>query len=157
MSIARMGKSRSSPKQLARSTPGSTDHKDDPTDRLGVTLSGLLNVLDGFHAPEYVLFIMTSNQIVALDPALLPPGRIDYRLYMGKASDQQKVGLYRRFFPKGSQREARDFVEAHSQAETMAEFQGLLLSLEEQQTRLTRVELELGRTGQAGTPIAPSL
>src|SRR5215470_2183574 len=47
----------------------------------GVTLSGLLNVLDGFQAPNGVLFVMTTNHIEELDKALLRPGRIDYKLY----------------------------------------------------------------------------
>jgi chaperone BCS1 len=74
---------------------------------------------------------MTSNQIEALDPALLRPGRIDYRLYLGPATDQQKEELYRRFFPEASMAEAQLFVESHPQAQTMAEIQGLLLGLEE--------------------------
>ena len=88
-----------------------------------------MNVLDGFHAPSGVLFVMTTNHVEKLDPALLRPGRIDYKLYLGKASDQQKMELYRRFFPDAAEQEAREFVEA-SQAGTMAEFQGLLLALE---------------------------
>jgi chaperone BCS1 len=95
----------------------------------GVTLSGLLNVLDGFAAPTGVLFVMTTNHGENLDPALLRPGRIDYRLYLGKASDRQKVELYLRFFPQSSEAEAWEFVEARRFAETMAEFQGLLLAL----------------------------
>jgi chaperone BCS1 len=47
-------------------------------------------VLDGFKAPENVLFIMTTNKIETLDPALLRPGRIDYRMYLGKAAEDQK-------------------------------------------------------------------
>jgi chaperone BCS1 len=97
----------------------------------GVTLSGLLNVLDGFFAPTGVLFMMTTNRIEALDPALLRPGRIDYRLYLGRASDLQKMELYRRFFPDASESDAREIVEACS-AETMAEFQGLLLGMAEE-------------------------
>jgi len=103
--------------------------KENVTPQNGVTLSGLLNVLDGFHAPSGVLFVMTTNHVEKLDPALLRPGRIDYKLYLGKASDQQKMELYRRFFPDAAEQEAREFVEA-SQAGTMAEFQGLLLALE---------------------------
>jgi mitochondrial chaperone BCS1 len=110
--------------------PGS--EKADPADRLGVTLSGLLNVVDGFHAPENVLFVMTTNKIEALDPALLRPGRIDYKLFLGNAAHGQKVELYRRFFPQASEYEAVEFVESHF-AETMAEFQGLLLGLEHEQ------------------------
>jgi chaperone BCS1 len=105
----------------------------------GVTLSGLLNVLDGFHAPSGVLFMMTTNHVDKLDPALLRPGRIDYKLYLGKASDQQKVELYRRFFPEASEQEAREFVQASRSAETMAEFQGLLLAFEQEEDGLDRV------------------
>src|SRR5215469_8231428 len=101
----------------------------------GVTLSGLLNVLDGFFAPTGVLFMMTTNHVEALDPALLRPGRIDYKLYLGKASDSQKLDLYLRFFPDASEAEARRFVEAcGGAAQTMAEFQGLLLSREQDAT-----------------------
>jgi chaperone BCS1 len=92
----------------------------------GVTLSGLLNVLDGFFAPTGVLFMMTTNHV---DPALLRPGRIDYKLYLGKASEAQKVDLYLRFFPDASEMEAREFVRTCGTSETMAEFQGLLLAL----------------------------
>jgi mitochondrial chaperone BCS1 len=95
-----------------------------------VTLSGLLNVLDGFHAPENVVLVMTTNDVDALDPALLRPGRIDYRLYLGQASESQKAELFRRFFPGASEMEAREFARKH-RAETMAEFQGILLALEE--------------------------
>lgn len=110
------------------------NEKADPADRFGVTLSGLLNVVDGFHAPENVLFVMTTNKIEALDPALLRPGRIDYKLFLGKAAHVQKIELYRRFFPGASQEEASEFVESHF-AETMAELQGLLLGLEQKQPR----------------------
>src|ERR1700730_13142997 len=97
--------------------------------RLGVTLSGLLNVLDGFCAPENMLFVMTTNKIDVLDRALLRPGRIDYKLFFGDVLQEQKIELYRRFFPQASESQARWFVETHESAETMAEFQGLLLDL----------------------------
>ena len=103
----------------------------EPSMNLGVTLSGLLNVLDGFHAPEAVLFVMTTNKIETLDNALLRPGRIDCRLYLGKADKAQKIELYQRFFPNASASEANAFVELNRQAETMAEFQGLLLGLQQ--------------------------
>ena len=110
----------------------------------GVTLSGLLNVLDGFHAPSGVLFVMTTNHVEKLDPALLRPGRIDYKLFLGKASDQQKIELYRRFFPDALEREARDFVEGSRPADTMAEFQGLLLALERGEDRVYQVTASHG-------------
>src|SRR6185312_16249600 len=89
-------------------------------------LSGLLNILDGFYAPENVLFFMTTNRMDSLDHALLRPGRIDYRLFLGKATDEQKMELYRRFFPQA--------LTSDAQFETMAEFQGLLLQINAQET-----------------------
>jgi chaperone BCS1 len=111
-------------------------------DRNGVTLSGLLNALDGFSAPDNVLFIMTSNQIEALDPALLRPGRIDYRLYLGPATEEQRVQLYRRFFPAAAMVEAELFVDGHPEVKTMAEFQGLLLALESRCNNADQVSFE---------------
>ena len=97
-------------------------------------------MLDGFNAPENVLFVMTSNIVETLDPALLRPGRIDFKLYMGQASEGQKIELYRRFFPLASEVEAELFVETHRSAETMAEFQGLLLRLEQDEALPELVE-----------------
>jgi len=114
------------------------DRKQNTTDRGGLTLSGLLNVLDGFYAPTGVLFVMTSNHVEELDPALLRPGRIDYKIHLGKAGDRQKMDLYLRFFPEASEAEAEAFVDLHRAAETMADFQGLLLSME-----VDRVTFEL--------------
>lgn len=108
-----------------------TSTQDATKDRGAVTLSGLLNVLDGFNAPSNVIFVMTTNAVEALDPELLRPGRIDYKLYLGEAANSQKCELYRRFFPEATEEEAREFVEAHA-VETMAEFQGLLLGLEQE-------------------------
>lgn len=104
-----------------------------------MTLSGLLNVLDGFHAPENVVFVMTTNRVEMLEPALLRPGRIDHKIFMGDATDSQRVELYRRFFPEATEGEAREFAQAHC-TETMAEFQGLLLALEQDWTSLEEVE-----------------
>lgn len=121
---------------------GSSDAKPNTASQNGVTLSGLLNVLDGFCAPTGVLFVMTTNHVEKLDDALLRPGRIDYRLYFGKASDLQKAELYRRFFPRSSEAEAKGFLEVSGSAETMAEFQGLLLDLVQDEVRIDLAETE---------------
>jgi len=117
------------------------NQKTDSTERFSVTLSGLLNVLDGFHAPENVVFVMTTNKVEVLDPALLRPGRIDYKLFMGEAAESQKIELYRRFFPDAMEIEGREFAEAHFAA-TMAEFQGLLLALEQGEERFDQIETQ---------------
>jgi chaperone BCS1 len=113
-----------------RKKDDSKEKKDGDTmrDLLGVTLSGLLNVLDGFNAPSGVIYVMTTNHIDNLDPALLRPGRVDYRLYLGKATEHQKVELFKRFFPEVADADALSAVQERPSSETMAEFQGHLLS-----------------------------
>ncbi|RGP73854.1 bcs1 precursor [Fusarium sporotrichioides] len=51
-----------------------------------ITLSGLLNVLDGVSAQEGRVLVMTSNHTENIDPALLRPGRVDYTIEFGLAS-----------------------------------------------------------------------
>lgn len=128
--------------------------QENPVSSNGITLSGLLNVLDGFYAPTGVLFVMTTNDLGKLDKALLRPGRIDYKLYMGRASCRQKAELYRRFFPESSEAEAWEFAEASRSTETMAEFQGLLLAMgEEEEEKKEKEEdrLSLPAETPAGT------
>lgn len=45
-----------------------------------VSLSTLLNVLDGLASPEGRVLIMTTNHIERLDPALIRPGRVDTKV-----------------------------------------------------------------------------
>lgn len=97
-------------------------------DKLGknVTLSGLLNVLDGVQTPQGVLFFMTTNNINSLDAAILRAGRCDVKIYFGEATPSQKIELYRRFFPKDDSQAARRFVQSNITS-TMSEFQEVLL------------------------------
>ena len=44
----------------------------------GLSLSGLLNVLDGLNSPDGVIYIITTNYPDSLDKALIRPGRIDH-------------------------------------------------------------------------------
>jgi chaperone BCS1 len=93
----------------------------------GLTLSGLLNVLDGMQTPSGVQFFMTTNHIEKLDSALLRPGRTDVRVFLGAATDWQKSQLYMRFFPEADGLEAINFVMSKPQAVSMAEFQEELM------------------------------
>ncbi|MBA0860530.1 hypothetical protein Goshw_018500, partial [Gossypium schwendimanii] len=57
-------------------------------DRTKVTLSGLLNFIDGLwlSCGNERIIIITTNHKVKLDPALLRPGRMDVHIYMGYCS-----------------------------------------------------------------------
>lgn len=98
----------------------------------GVTLSGLLNVLDGLLAPAGVMYFMTTNHIEKLDPALIRPGRIDVIKHIGMADESQKTSLYKSFFP--NEQIAPEYIE---KSMTMAELQQILL---EKRNQLAEVE-----------------
>lgn len=58
---------------------------DDEQDAAKVTLSGLLNVIDGAAAKEGRLLLISSNEPDSLDSALVRAGRVDRKIYMGNA------------------------------------------------------------------------
>ncbi|KAG7369955.1 AAA+ family ATPase [Nitzschia inconspicua] len=63
-----------------------------------VTLSGLLNAIDGVGAQEGRLLFMSTNHRERLDEALIRPGRVDFQAYMGKASKDGASDLFDQFF-----------------------------------------------------------
>jgi len=64
----------------------------------GVTLSGLLNELDGISNASGRLLVMTTNHVEKLDPALIRPGRIDFRIELKKCSTEMIRGMYTLIF-----------------------------------------------------------
>ncbi|KAJ7037712.1 P-loop containing nucleoside triphosphate hydrolase protein [Mycena alexandri] len=64
----------------------------------GVTLSGLLNMIDGIGSEEGKLFFATTNYVDRLDAALMRPGRIDRRIRYTLATGAQAKGLFERLF-----------------------------------------------------------
>ncbi|KAF1976644.1 P-loop containing nucleoside triphosphate hydrolase protein [Bimuria novae-zelandiae CBS 107.79] len=65
---------------------GSTDKK--------VSLSTLLNVLDGLASSQGRLLIMTTNHIERLDPALIRPGRVDMKVELYLADEDMINQLF---------------------------------------------------------------
>ncbi|KAF8200279.1 P-loop containing nucleoside triphosphate hydrolase protein [Pholiota molesta] len=65
-----------------------------------ITLSGLLNVLDGVGSEEGKIFFATTNYIDRLDSALLRPGRIDRKVQYQLATQAQAAALFLRFYPE---------------------------------------------------------
>ncbi|GJN32471.1 hypothetical protein PR202_gb20985 [Eleusine coracana subsp. coracana] len=61
------------------------DYSDDGPPPKGITLSGLLNFIDGLWSTcgEERIIVFTTNYKDRLDPALLRPGRMDMHIYMG--------------------------------------------------------------------------
>ena len=73
--------------------------KEPPSDGTSkISLSGLLNALDGVGAQEGRLLFATTNQYEALDAALRRPGRMDVHVEFKLASQHQAAGLFKRFY-----------------------------------------------------------
>ncbi|CAO3634673.1 unnamed protein product [Cunninghamella echinulata] len=62
-----------------------------------VTMSGLLNAMDGVVAQEGSIVFMTCNDPSDIEPALLRPGRIDMKLELSYADKTQIKAMYIRF------------------------------------------------------------
>jgi hypothetical protein len=61
--------------------------------RKGVTLSGVLNALDGVVTPHGLIKVLTTNDRTQLDPALIRPGRADYEIEMTYLVPEQMTRL----------------------------------------------------------------
>ncbi|KAJ8082543.1 hypothetical protein PM082_008398 [Marasmius tenuissimus] len=63
-----------------------------------LSLSGLLNALDGVGAQEGRILFATTNKYSSLDPALCRPGRMDLHIEFKLASKYQAKELFARFY-----------------------------------------------------------
>jgi len=110
-----------------------------------VTLSGLLNTLDGVVSTEARIVFMTTNYLersfisfaiciiflhFRLDPALIRPGRVDCKEIIDYASHHQISEMFQRFYPKQSPSEAKLFADEAVRKNdkiNMAQIQGLFM------------------------------
>jgi chaperone BCS1 len=67
-----------------------------------VTLSGLLNAIDGNASQEGRLLIMTSNAPDTLDAALTRPGRIDKKVYFGNMDASAGKSIFKRLIGRSA-------------------------------------------------------
>lgn len=88
-----------------------------------VTLSGLLNCLDGVQSAEGCLVFMTTNCRDRLDSALTRPGRVDVEIEFTVATDDQILRLRDRIDPTCDSA----LLLSECRGRTMAEVQGVLL------------------------------
>ena len=118
-----------------------------------VTFSGLLNALDGVAASEHRLVFMTTNHIELLDPALIRPGRVDVRQFVGLASAHQIGRLFSIFYPLEPEHVVRTFVSAlkpnhYSMAQIQAHF---VLFKDDAKGALDNINLLDGASGASST------
>lgn len=93
-----------------------------------LTLSGVLNALDGPLATEGRVLVMTTNHPEVLDPALVRPGRVDVQHVIGNANEAQAARLFDRFFPDAQHDHRTAFIAwAGDGTRSMAQLQAHLL------------------------------
>ena len=77
------------PSKYSKYIPGSSDK---------LNLAGLLNVLDGIVDSPSRIVIMTTNCPEKLDPALIRPGRIDKKMYLGYMEAPYVIEMVKHYF-----------------------------------------------------------
>jgi len=65
----------------------------------GLTLSGILNALDGVVSLDGKIVFLTTNVYEAIDPALLRKGRVDYTYELGPLTDAEVREYVKVMFP----------------------------------------------------------
>ncbi|KAF5386353.1 hypothetical protein D9757_006641 [Collybiopsis confluens] len=96
-SVSRDSSSTGAPKEATASTTAAATPE--VSDGSTLSLSGLLNSLDGVAAAEGRLLFATTNHIERLDPALSRPGRMDVWVNFTHATKWQAEGIFKCFFP----------------------------------------------------------
>lgn len=64
----------------------------------GAPLHEILNAMDGMQTPDGLKFIVTTNHIDRLDPAIIRPGRIDVVIEIGPLSHESARRMFRAFY-----------------------------------------------------------
>ncbi|KUJ06703.1 uncharacterized protein LY89DRAFT_678561 [Mollisia scopiformis] len=64
----------------------------------GISLSGLLNIIDGVASHEGRVLVMTTNHPEKLDDALIRPGRVDHQVAFSNATQTQIRELFERMY-----------------------------------------------------------
>ncbi|EIW75156.1 P-loop containing nucleoside triphosphate hydrolase protein [Coniophora puteana RWD-64-598 SS2] len=107
-SVSRDSSSTGAPNPVNPFGLSGSSNNNDTNDGSTLSLSGLLNSLDGVAAAEGRLLFATTNHLERLDPALSRPGRMDVWVNFTHATKWQAEGIFKCFFqsqplPKGSE------------------------------------------------------
>ena len=95
-----------------------------------LTLSGVLNALDGVASTEGRIVVMTTNYLERLDPALIRPGRVDVKISIDYADIYQLEQMFLRFYPNASIEKSRKFASTVKELKnniSLAEVQGYFM------------------------------
>ena len=109
------------------------DDSDDDSDdgwrrkqkKSNVTLSGLLNAIDGVGAPEGQVLIMTTNHLGSLDDALVRAGRVDIKVKLDWCARIQSRNIFLRMYSQNYKRQSASTEAQHNYSQaSLAEMAG---------------------------------
>lgn len=105
------------------------------TEVRGSPMHEILNAMDGMQTPDGLKFIVTTNHIGRLDPAIVRPGRIDDVIEVGLLSLESARAMFKAFY-------GRDGISAYT-PRTGAELQQLFATLpaEAAEAELARIAI----------------
>jgi len=76
------------------------NNRDSMNQSCPLTFTGLLNGLDGIGNALGQLFILTTNHLERLDPALIRSGRVDRKFEFSYCTDEALQLMFQRFYPE---------------------------------------------------------
>lgn len=97
---------------------------DERQSSIDISLSGLLNAIDGLASHEGHMLFLTTNHRDRLDSALIRPGRVDMEVEFRSATPKQAVALFRRFFPEAGDAVSEQVAKRLPRNVSMAALQG---------------------------------
>ncbi|KZV75113.1 P-loop containing nucleoside triphosphate hydrolase protein [Peniophora sp. CONT] len=99
---------KTAPNESRSSTVMQRDGQKTERSQTGLTLSGLLNAIDGVTSQNGRVLFVTTNKEAALDPALTRAGRLDVHIEFFHAKSEHAAQLFRRFYsmPSAKSKEA---------------------------------------------------
>lgn len=84
--------------KISKNSSDGPSNRFDTNYKSNLTLSGLLNSLDGVFNNDGRIMIMTTNHPEILDKALIRPGRIDMRVEFAYCNHQQIIDIFKIMF-----------------------------------------------------------
>lgn len=89
-----------------------------------MSLSSLLNSLDGIGTKHGLIVFMTTNHIDKLDAALVRPGRIDRKYELLNPNKDEAALMFKKFFPNATDSQTDKFTNKVDGQYNMAQLQG---------------------------------
>ena len=77
--------------------------------RCNISFGSILNTLDGIGRKHKLITFMTTNYVDRLDPALIRPGRIDYKITMDYSTKDQIKYMYKQIINNTNEKDENTF------------------------------------------------